>query len=145
MKLKRKAQVEQLGTMVISLVAVAIVLGLGMIILVNVLNQSADVSPDSTCCANKSAFWNESLVKCCEYACNGTWCIATGDSHTANGTNMSLANCTGADINQEFTAACNSTVEVINATDDIPGWLSIIVIVIIGAILIGLVSMFRRR
>ena len=35
--------------------------------------------------------------------------------------------------------------EVQDAMDDIPTWLPIIVIVIIGAILIGLVSMFRGR
>lgn len=35
--------------------------------------------------------------------------------------------------------------EVQGAMDDIPTWLPIIVIVIIGAILIGLVSMFRGR
>lgn len=31
-----------------------------------------------------------------------------------------------------------------NAMGDIPGWLPIIIITIIGALLIGLVSMFRR-
>jgi len=41
--------------------------------------------------------------------------------------------------------ASNSTAQVIDAMSDIPGWLPIIVITIIGALLIGLVSMFRRR
>jgi len=31
------------------------------------------------------------------------------------------------------------------ALDDIPGWLPIIIITIIGAILLGLVSLFVRR
>ena len=35
--------------------------------------------------------------------------------------------------------------ETIDAMDDIPGWLPIIVITVIGALLIGLVSMFRGR
>ena len=35
--------------------------------------------------------------------------------------------------------------EVQNAMDDIPGWLPIIVITIIGALLLGLVSFFRGR
>lgn len=35
--------------------------------------------------------------------------------------------------------------EVQTAMDDIPGWLPIIVITIIGALLIGLVALFRRR
>ena len=40
------------------------------------------------------------------------------------------------------TAAVNT---VTSAMDDIPGWLPIIVITIIGALLIGLVAMFRGR
>ena len=35
--------------------------------------------------------------------------------------------------------------EVQSAMDDIPGWLPIIVITVIGALLIGLVAMFRGR
>ena len=35
--------------------------------------------------------------------------------------------------------------EVQNAMDDIPGWLPIIVITVIGALLLGLVSYFRGR
>lgn len=31
-----------------------------------------------------------------------------------------------------------------NATDDIPGWVPLIVIAIIGSILLGLVALFRR-
>ena len=40
------------------------------------------------------------------------------------------------------TAAINA---VQNATDDIPGWLPIIVVVVIGALLIGLVSFLRGQ
>ena len=41
--------------------------------------------------------------------------------------------------------ACNGTRTTINAMADIPGWLPIIVITIIGALLIGLVAYFRGR
>ncbi len=44
-----------------------------------------------------------------------------------------------ADVN-----ASSAVDEVQNAMGDIPGWLPIIVITIIGALLIGLVSFFRR-
>ena len=40
--------------------------------------------------------------------------------------------------------ACNSTSTLQNATDDIPGWVPLIVIAFIGSILLGLVAMFRR-
>ena len=39
------------------------------------------------------------------------------------------------------TAAIN---ELQSATDDIPGWVPLIVIAIIGSILLGLVALFRR-
>ena len=46
---------------------------------------------------------------------------------------------------QEHSYAINGTRQVQNATSSIPGWLPIIIITIIGAIIIGLVSMFRGR
>lgn len=52
---------------------------------------------------------------------------------TQNPTNLSTCN----------SSACNGTKEVMGAIDDIPGWLPIIIITVIGAILIGLVSLFR--
>lgn len=41
--------------------------------------------------------------------------------------------------------ACNATTETQNAIQDIPGWLPIIIITAIGALLLGLVAMFRRN
>ena len=39
----------------------------------------------------------------------------------------------------------NATVSVQSAMEDIPGWLPIIVVVVIGALLIGLVSFLRNQ
>ena len=39
----------------------------------------------------------------------------------------------------------NATMDVTNAMQDIPGWLPIIVVVVIGALLIGLVGFLRRQ
>ena len=44
--------------------------------------------------------------------------------------------------NKNASVAINQTVD---ALADIPGWLPIIVIVIIGALLLSLISVFRRR
>ena len=41
--------------------------------------------------------------------------------------------------------ATNSTTEVQRAMNDIPGWLPIIVITVIGALLLALVAYFRTR
>ena len=53
-------------------------------------------------------------------------------------------NCTATDTGLDSSHACNATREVQEALDDIPGWLPIIVITVIGVILLGLVSLFRR-
>jgi len=53
-----------------------------------------------------------------------------------NSTGGSAAHRTG-------TYAWNGTNDTINAIQDIPGWLPIIVITVIGALLIGLVARFR--
>jgi len=50
--------------------------------------------------------------------------------------------------NTTVVADSNATAAIVavqNATDDIPGWLPIIVVVVIGALLIGLVSFLRGR
>ena len=54
----------------------------------------------------------------------------------------SHGSCTGA---TNGTAAWNATTEIQNAMQDIPGWLPIIIITVIGAILLGLVAYFRGR
>jgi hypothetical protein len=41
--------------------------------------------------------------------------------------------------------ACNATLDLQMAVDDIPGWIPLVIIASIGAILLGLVAMFRNR
>ena len=40
---------------------------------------------------------------------------------------------------------CNATEELQSATSTIPGWVPLVIIASIGAILLGLVSLFQRR
>lgn len=42
-------------------------------------------------------------------------------------------------------AACNATNELRSAMLDIPGWVPLVIIASIGAILLGLVAMFQNR
>ncbi len=51
--------------------------------------------------------------------------------------------CNGTNVNGSCGFAVNGTTTTIAAMSDIPGWLPIIVITVIGAILIGLVGVFR--
>ena len=53
-------------------------------------------------------------------------------------------------VNSNATVAANANASAavettMQAADDIPGWLPIIVITIIGALLIGLVALFRQQ
>ena len=47
--------------------------------------------------------------------------------------------------NSQLTTAYNATVTLANAVDDIPGWVPLIIIAVIGAVLLSLVALFRRR
>ena len=61
-------------------------------------------------------------------------------------TSIESTNATGQSATHPHgTLTWNATGEVQNAMSDIPTWLPIIVITVIGALLIGLVSLFRRR
>ena len=89
---KKKAQIDQLGSLAVMLVGIGIALVVGLLIMNEVKTQAID-------------------------------------STRYGGINSTAA---------------NATEETMEAISDIPGWLPIIVITIIGAILIGLVAYFRR-
>ena len=86
----KKAQITQLQPIIVSLVAVAIVLTVGFLIMSEVKSQATS-------------------------------------------------------IDSENSSAVNATNEVIDAVGDIPGWLPIIIVTVIGALLIGLVAYFKAN
>jgi len=47
--------------------------------------------------------------------------------------------------NSSGSYACNGTIATVEAIEQIPGWLGIIVITVIGAILIGLIAYFAKQ
>ena len=62
--------------------------------------------------------------------------MAEGGSQAADiAGNDSVENCAS--------SACNGTKELQSAVDDIPGWVPLIILVMIGSIMIGLVKMFK--
>ena len=91
MKTNKKAQIDMLQPLIISLVVIALVLVVGFLIFAQVKTQVQSIE-------------------------GGT----TGYGY-------------------------NATLEVTEAMEDIPGWLPIIVVVVIGALLIGLVSFLRNQ
>ena len=91
MKTNKKAQIDMLQPLIISLVVIALVLVVGFLIFAQVKTQVQSIE-------------------------GGT----TGYGY-------------------------NATMAVTEAMEDIPGWLPIIVVVVIGALLIGLVSFLRNQ
>ena len=54
------------------------------------------------------------------------------------------ATCDGSGLNGSCGYGANATATTVSAMADIPGWLPIIVVVVIGALILGLVTLFRR-
>jgi amino acid transporter len=113
--MNKRGVLEDLQKLVVPLVGVGIVLVIGFLIISEANTQIIDNNP----CQNQSNIYN-STGKCC-YTIGSTCDGGGGLSH-----------------------AINSTKQVQNALADLPQWLPIIVITIIGALLIGLVAVFRR-
>ena len=141
MKMNKKGQsaFDALNNLVIPLVVIGLVLGIGLLIMSEMKLKQDDTGG---CCANGTQLYNKSMGVCCKLSCNGTHC----DSGAAlTNKNVSTANCSANAFNSELTSGCNGTSAVQTAMNDIPGWLAIFVIVIIGGVLLALISMFRRQ
>ena len=117
----KKAQISQIQALIIPLVAIGVVLGIGFLITAEVKDQIDTTDP-----------------------CMSTIGTANVWVHNANESfcrNYSVNNATLGSVSYGM----NSTSTVQSALSDIPGWLPIIIITVIGALLIGLVGMFRGR
>ena len=53
--------------------------------------------------------------------------------------------CLGANQSTGFSLAFNSTSSLQNSAATLPGWLGLVVLVAIGAIVLGMIAMFQRR
>ena len=98
-----------------SLAFIAIVLAVVLLVISTVKDQAIDIDP----CGNNNGSWfyNASINNCQDG--NG---VVSGLSTTMNATNTTIG-----------------------AVADIPPWLPIIVITMIGVILLGLIQVFRRQ
>ena len=81
------------------------------------------------------------LVTAVNYTCDNNGIIFSGDNSTHDWNATGLVTYTYKTRDQAY----NSTVTLTNATQDVPGWVPLIVIAVIGSMLLGLVSLFRRR
>lgn len=119
---KKGQALGNLQAMIVPIVGVAIVLVVGFLILA----EGKDQIKTTNACGNTSDLYNSS-GDCC-YHVSGT-CR----------TNMDTGNHTG------YSLGYNGTTTTQSAMADIPTWLPIIIITVIGGILLGLVAMFKAR
>lgn len=159
---KGQTAIDGLSNLIVPLVGVGIVLIIGFLILSEAKDQSVNLA-DSSSVSNESITYNSNVFTAlanspfmelnCGDAFNGSdgVLIATAGNYSCGlgGINVSGAQWnTTILLSYDFKSksnAFNATEEVQNATQDIPGWLPIIVITVIGAILLSLVAIFRGR
>lgn len=114
-KIGKKANLDNLAGLVTSLVFVAVLLAVGFLILANIKTQV--ISEDA--CDNTNDVYNSTSKLCFQ---------GVNQSQRGNGTSYSY----------------NGTATTTNAMAGVPQWLSVIVIVVIGAVILGLIRVFRR-
>jgi len=168
MKLNKKGQIEQLQPLIIALVVIGIVLVVGFLIFAETKDQVVDMISTSTATNESYSFTNNTLVALTHSGHSATDTVActavyndTANSevvptgyYTCDNSGLIVQDNATDDIESTLYVtytykaadyAYNATSDVQNATQDIPGWLPIIVVVVIGALLIGLVSFLRNQ
>ena len=174
MKLSKKGNllnaIESIGGLVIPLIVIAVVLVVGFLILAH--NKSSLVSsPETpifrvnnetvtyTLVPNFAALANpgQAYVNCIEVrnTSSSTGVIPAAEYRCVAGrgiffTNSSLSAMNSTQINvtydySEGGKGYNATVQVGNATSEVPGWLPIVVLVIIGGVLIAMAGFIREQ
>ena len=117
--LNKKGQVfDNLGALAVGIAGLAITLVITFLIISK--SRSNISSTAGTYCANANDY------------INGSNCCAEG-SLVCSGVNV-----TGVSV------AYNATNTMGSAVSEIPGWVSLIVIAVIGSVILGLVALFRR-
>lgn len=166
--MKKKAQINELGTIATALVAITLVLVVGFLIFAQTKEvvqgriASIPITDETVTWINGTAVALTGSPASLNLACSAVYNNATGTAHiigagnyTCDGTGITLVNGSGGSIwtskvNVTYSykladLAYNGTSKVQNATSTIPGWLPIIVITIVGSLLIGLVALYRRQ
>ena len=161
---KKGQAIDGLGSLIVPLIGIGILLVIGLLIISQVRDQIVDTQSGDWCsspyglnvdtsgaanCCNATRckddsieIYNITLGACCNSTSTLPYDCAVGNVTPA----ITSLNCTaGQTVGAAVTFAFNGTNKTIGAISDIPGWLPIIVITIIGALLIGLVAFFRRN
>uniref|UniRef100_A0A6H1ZJC1 Uncharacterized protein n=1 Tax=viral metagenome TaxID=1070528 RepID=A0A6H1ZJC1_9ZZZZ len=168
----KKAQIEQLQGLIVALVVIAIILVVGFLIFAQTKEQVVSLISTSTATNESYSYTNNTLAAlthsptaltgtvACTAVYNDTANAVTigSGNYTCNNAGLTVTDSVPNNVSWGFAStlyvtytykapdyAYNASSDVQNATQDIPGWLPIIVVVVIGALLIGLVSFLRRQ
>jgi len=112
--LRKKGVIDQLGQLITGLGVLAILAAVIFLIIAESVDQVVEQGP----CENTTLVWNSTNHNCALNNASGT--VLAGASHAWNATTTTQA-----------------------ATSDVPGWLPIVVITLIGGILLTLVRFFK--
>ena len=120
--MNKKAQVMQnLGGIGIGIASIVILLAVVFLVMAQINTSTVSLGEQ---CANSSNYWDSTNQTCCTASTNCS--IAQGGT-------------------QPFSTVWNSTATLTNATATIPGWIPLIVLVVIGGIILAMVSRFGNR
>ncbi len=124
----KKGQIEQLTNLIIPLIGVGIVLVVGFLIMSEAKDQvlQKENEQGNFCISGYVLNTTDTDWQCC---------------NDTSPMNCGAGNTTGMRMPHSW----NGTLATQEAMSDIPGWLPIIVITVIGALLIGLVAIFRSQ
>lgn len=163
-ELNRKGQVlENLGVIGISIATFTIIIVVAFLVMsetkdasLNLVDASAFVNVTTSITADSFVIINPScviernaVVTLVHNTSNSAVIIAANYTVTSNTINVSVGSTAGATVNITYSClikdnAYNSTEELQNATSDIPGWIPLIVIVLIGMLILGMISRFGQ-
>ena len=163
----KKGQIEQLQGLIIALVVIGIILVVGFLIFAQTKEQVVSLISSATATNESFVYDNYTLTALtnspgsvtlsCSFLYNNTnnTEVISANNYTCNISGIYVSDPGGilnlsTPLYATYTYktadyAYNASGTVQNATQDIPGWLPIIIVVVIGALLIGLVSFLRRQ
>ena len=125
--LKKKGQVMQnLGALGIGIAMLVVLLAVTFLVMAQLKTNMQD-SSDNQACGNTTLIYNSTNNFCCD---------------TLNCTQAGTFN---SSIPGGLSNAMNATQDLTAATATIPSWVSLIVLVVIGGIILSMVSLFKKR
>ena len=165
--MNKKGAIQEIQALITPLIGVAIVLVIGFLIFAETKEQVVSITGVTTTHINETIssfttnvtvvleFMNCMDTLSCSQLLNSTGEELSANSYSCDSSGIYISNDSsvyGMTTSLNVTYSCkhptlayNATGEIQNATQEIPGWLPIIIITVIGAILLGLVAYFRRR